>query len=104
MIFHREKGDFIFPIVDGRIELIGGDLDLRTSTLIPDHPIRGESRIDFLGVAEGFFPLHDSFPDASEAVNVFWSMSGNIVYRYHVEPRVKLYSPREESFPFTGVY
>ena len=25
-------------------------------------------------------------------------MSGNVIYRHHVEPRVKLYSPREESF------
>ena len=26
-------------------------------------------------------------------------MSGNFTYRHHAEPRVKLYSPREESFP-----
>ena len=26
-------------------------------------------------------------------------MSGNSIYRHHVEPRVKLYSPSEESFP-----
>ena len=26
-------------------------------------------------------------------------MSGNFTYRHHVEPRVKLYSPREESLP-----
>ena len=26
-------------------------------------------------------------------------MSGNFIYRHHVEPRVKLYSPREESVP-----
>ena len=25
-------------------------------------------------------------------------MSGNFIYRHHVEPRVKLYSPREKSF------
>ena len=29
----------------------------------------------------------------------FSSMSGNFIYRHHVEPRVKLYSPKEESFP-----
>ena len=28
-------------------------------------------------------------------------MSGNFIYRHHVEPRVKLYSPREESLPRT---
>ena len=27
-----------------------------------------------------------------------WSTSRNFIYRHHVEPRVKLYSPREESF------
>ena len=25
-------------------------------------------------------------------------MSGSFIYRHHVEPRVRLYSPREESF------
>ena len=50
---------------------------------------------------EGSLPQpHDSFPDAGEAINDFWSMSGNFIYRHHVEPRVKLYSPGEESFPF----
>ena len=43
-------------------------------------------------------PPQDSFPDASEAINDFWSMSGNFIYRHQVEPRVKLYSLREESF------
>ena len=44
---------------------------------------------------------HDSFPDAGEAINDFWSMSGSFIYRHHVEPRVKLYSPREESVPYS---
>ena len=63
-------------------------------------PIPEESNIDFLGESEGSFPpqLHDSFPDAGEAFNDFWSMSGSFIYRHHVEPRVKLYSPREDSF------
>ena len=95
---HR-KGDFIFPIADGRIKTPGGDQDLRTSTLIRQRPIRGEGHVDFLGESERSLPpLHDSFPDAGEAINDFWSMSGSFIYRHHVEPRVKLYSPREESF------
>ena len=82
-----------------------GDQDLRTSTLIRQRPIRGESHIDFLGESEGFLPPpHDSFPDAGEASSDFWSMSGNFVYRHHVEPRVKLYSPTEESFPIPLKY
>ena len=34
VIFPKEKGDFIFPIADGRIKLLGRDQDLGTSTLI----------------------------------------------------------------------
>ena len=37
-------------------------------------------------------------------MNDFWSMSGNFTYRHHVEPRVKFYSPREESFPIPLKY
>ena len=97
--FHKQ-GEFIFPIADGRIKTPGGDQELRTSTLVQHRPIQGENTIDFLGESEGSLPQpQDSLPDAGEAMNVFWSMSRNFIYRHHVEPRVKLYSPREESFP-----
>ena len=99
VIFTNEKGEFIFPIADGRIKPLGGDQDLRTSTVIRPRPIQGEGHVDFLGESEGSLPQpHDSLPDAGEAINDFWSMSGNFIYRHHVEPRVKLCSPREESF------
>ena len=105
MIFPKENGNFIFPVADGRINLPGGDQDLRTSTSTRDRPNRGESHVDFLGESEGSLPPpHDSFLDAGEAINDFWSMSGNFIYRHHVEPRVKLYSPREESFPIPLKY
>ena len=95
-VIFPKQGEFIFPIADGRINLSGGDQDLRTSTLIRDRPIRGESHVDFLGESEGSLPPpHDSFLDAGEAINDFWSMSGNFIYCHHVEPGVKLYSPRE---------
>ena len=69
------------------------------------HPIRGESQRDVLGESAGSLPQpQDSFPDAGEAMNDFWSMSGSFIYRHHVEPRVKLYSPREESFPIPLKY
>ena len=59
----------------------------------------------FFGESEGSLPPpHDSLPDAGEAIHDFWSMSGNFTYRHHVEPRVKLYSPREESFPIPLKY
>ena len=40
-----------------------------------------------------------SWLTSGEAKKYFWSMSGSFIYCHHVEPRVKLYSPREESFP-----
>ena len=84
---------------------LGGGQDLTTSTLIRDHPIRGEGQRDFLGESEGSLPQpQDSLPDAGEAMNDFWSMSGNFIYRHHVELRVKIYSPREESFPIPLKY
>ena len=61
--------------------------------------------LTFLENQKGSFPQpQDSLPDAGEAMNDFWSMSGNFMYRHHVEPRVKLYSPREESFPIPLKY
>ena len=104
-VIFPKQGEFIFPIADGRINPLGGDQDLNTSTLIRDRPIRGESHVDFLGEPEGSLPPpHDSLPDAGEAIDDFWSMSGNFIYHHHFEPTVKLYSPREESFPIPLKY
>ena len=95
-IFPKENGNYIFPAADGRIILSGRDQERRISTLVRERPIRGEGHLDFLGESEGSLSTpHDSFPDAGEAMNDFWSMSGSIIYRHHVEPRVKLYSPRD---------
>ena len=67
--------------------------------MVRHRPIQGESSIHFLGESEGSLPPpQDSFPDAGEVIHDFWSMSGNFIYRHHVEPRVKFYSSREESF------
>ena len=99
-VIFPNQGEFTFPIADGRIKTPGGDQELRTSTLVRHRPVQGESNMGFLGESEGSLPQpHDSLPDAGEAMNDFWSMLGSFIYRHHVEPRVKLYSPREESFP-----
>ena len=42
LISPKEKAEFIFPIADGQIKHLGGDQDLRTSTLIRQRPIQGE--------------------------------------------------------------
>ena len=89
VIFPQEKGEFIFPITDGRI-----NPSWRRSR--PDGSDKIKEKVKLI--------FYDSFPDAGEAMNDFWSMSGNFIYRHHVEPRVKLYSPREESFPIPLKY
>ena len=72
VIFPKENWKIIFPLADGRIKLSGGDQDLRTSTLIREHPIRGESQSDFLGESAGSLPPpQDSFLDVGEAINDF---------------------------------
>ena len=37
-------------------------------------------------------------------INDFWSITGDYSYRHHVEPRVELYVPREESIPIPLKY
>ena len=53
----------------------------------------------FLENQKGLFHhLTTHFGMPVKRLNDFWPMSGNFIYRHHVEPRVKLYSPREETF------
>ena len=54
VIFPKENGFFIFPAADGRIKTLGGDQDLRTSTLIRHRPIQGVTLI-FLESQKGLF-------------------------------------------------
>ena len=71
VIFPKQNGNFIFPVADGRTNNHSGrDQELRTSTLIRDHPIRG-GHVDFHGVSS-----------TGEALNDFWSMSGKL----HIPP------------------
>ena len=60
----KRKRRIYFSIADGQIKTLGGDQDLRTSTLVRHRPIQGQSNIDFLGESEGSRPQpQDSFPD-----------------------------------------
>ena len=58
--------------------------------------------LTFLENQKGLF--HNFKTHFRMLVNDSWSMTGNFLYRHHVEPRVKFYSPREESFPFPLKY
>ena len=74
-----------------------GTENIHLDTGSPNSRRRSKS---FLRESEGSLPPppQDSLLDVGEALNDFWSMSGNVIYRHHAEPRVKLYVPREETF------
>ena len=50
------------------------------------------------------FIQDDSTRVDEEAENDFWSITGEFIYRHHVEPGVKLHMPREETFPIPMKY
>ena len=98
------KGDnFLFLVTDGTVKTSGGDGRLRPSTLIRARPVRGEEQEVLQGNSvEWYTPSHlqeDSTRDDEEAKNDFWTITGEFIHRYHVVPRVKLYMPKEETFP-----
>ena len=97
---------FTFPIADGTVKLSGGGQVLRTSTLIMDIPDRGEEQGTLQGESDGSTstPFQDSSWYDGDAKNNFWSITGDFICRHHVEPQVKLYMPREESFPIPLKY
>ena len=100
------KGDnFTFPVADGTVKTSGGDRRLRPSTLIRVRPERGEEQKVFRGESDGLSspnPLQDdSTLDEAEAKKDFWSITGDFMYRHHVEPRVKLYMPKEKIISYS---
>ena len=84
------KGDnFIFPVADGTVKIFGRDRRLRPSTLIRDRPEKGEEQEVLRGESDELSsptPLQDSSWCDGEAKNDFSSVSGDFIYRHHVEP------------------
>ena len=93
----ERSGNFIFPVADGTVKIFGREQRLRTSTLERGEEqdiLRGESG----GLSSPSPQQADSTQGDAEAKNDFRSITGEFIYRHHVEPRVKLHMPREESF------
>ena len=101
-----KQGEFMFPIADGRIKTPGGNQELRTSTLVRHRPVQGESphwlswRIRRVSCTTS--RLTSGCRWSNE--RFLSPISGSFIYRHHVEPRVKIYSPKEESFPIPLKY
>ena len=46
----------------------------------------------------------DSTRDEEEARNDFWTVTREFISRHYVVPRVKMYMPKEETFPVPTKY
>ena len=89
-------------------KIFASEQRLRTSALTRDCPERGEEQEILQGKSD---ELHSPTPiqevpmrDDEEAKSDFWTKTGEFIYRHHVEPRVKLFVSREESFPIPLKY
>ena len=89
---------FVFPIAQGAVKLSGRDQVFQKSTFKRDQPVRDEELSGNLrGGSSGSQSTDEKMHDR-EVRNDYWSIEGNYIYRHHVEPRVQLYVPNEESF------
>ena len=97
------SGNFIFPFADGTVQIFRKERRLRTATLTRERPERGEEQEILQGNSDEWYAQssheEDSTHDDEEAQSDFWTNTGEFIYRHHVVPRVKLYMPKEESFP-----
>ena len=91
--------NLIFPVADGAVQTPGGDRRLNPSTLIRIvlNEERNKKFFEDSDELSSPTPLQDD-STRDDAV------TGDFIYRHHVEPSVKLYMPREESKPIPLKY
>ena len=101
-VLRQKKGEHLkFPILNGTAKLCGRDHEVRESTPRREQPVMNQDlREKLQGNSERSQPTETQ--DDAEARNDFWSLEGD--YRHHVEPRVQLHVPKEESFPIPQKY
>ena len=104
----QRSGNFIFPLADGTVKIFGREQRLRISTLTRERREQREEQEILRGKSDELHsptPLReDSTRDDEEGKSDFWSTKGEFIDRHHVEPRVKLCVPTEESFSFPLEY
>ena len=104
----QRSGNFIFPVADGTEQIFGGEQRLRTSTLTRERPERGEEQEILQGTSHELDSPTQLQDDATrndeEVKDDFWTIAGQFIYRHYVVPRVKLYMPKQASFPIPLKY
>ena len=102
VLITRRDEEIVFPFAGGPAKLSGRNYEFQEPTLGRESTVRrdnlsGESQ----GDREEF---QTETKDDAEAREDFWSIQGDFIYRHHIEPRVQLYVPQEESFPIPLKY
>ena len=104
----QRSGNFKFPVADGTVKIL---VEKKASENIRFNlgasGTRRRTRILQGKSDELHSPTQlqdDSKRDDEEAKCDFWTITWEFIYRHHVVPRVKLYVPREESFPIPLKY
>ena len=94
----RNGENSLFPVAGKTAKLSGRDHEVREPTPRRDRPVRSEDlRRELQGEQEGCQPTETK--DDAESRRDFWSRQGEFMCRHHIEPRVQLYVPQEETFP-----
>ena len=97
------SSDAGFPVADGTAKLFERDHEFREPPPWGDQPVGSEDLGGELqGEPEVLQPTESRYD--AEARKVFWSVQGAFIYRHHIEPRVQLFVPKEESFPIPLKY
>ena len=97
VLITQRNGECVFLVADGTAKLSGRDNEFQEPTPRREQCARSESLSgDSHGVAEESQPAEQE--DEAEARKDFWSLRSDFIYRHHIEPRVQLYVPKEETF------
>ena len=84
--------------------MLGRDHGVRESALRREQPARSEDLGEELQGNLERSHQTDETKDDAEARNEFWSVEGDFIYCHHVEPRVQLNVPKDETFPIPLKY
>ena len=102
VLISQKNGEF-FPVADGSAKLSGRDYEFQEPTLRQESTVRRENPSgESQGDREEFRP--EETKDDAGIHKDFWSIQGDFIYCHHVEPRVQLHVPKEESFPIPLKY
>ena len=113
VLITQKDEECVFPVANGSAKLSRRDYEFQEPTLrrestVGRENLSGESH----GDREEFRPeetkddegINMDFWAHADARKAFWSTQRDFIYRHHIEPRLQLYVPREESFPIPLKY